>query len=107
MLVQNPTGQVEELKPSTPEPTPLQLALARGHRWLRMLESGQVGSLQEIAAQAGVDSSYVSRMVNLTVLAPDIVTAILDDTLPANVILFDLAVDPPGLWGRQRVTLAG
>ena len=48
MLVQNPTGQFEELKPSTPEPTPLQLALARGHRWLRMLESGQVGSLQEI-----------------------------------------------------------
>ena len=72
-----------------------------------MLESGQVGSLQEIAAQAGVDSSYVSRMVNLTVLAPDIVTAILDDTLPANVILFDLAVDLPGLWGRQRVSLVG
>jgi hypothetical protein len=60
-----------------------------------------------VSAQTGVDSSYVSRMVNLTVLAPDIVTAILDDTLPANVILFDLAVDPPELRGKQRVSPAG
>jgi hypothetical protein len=33
-------------------------------------------------------------MVNLTTLAPDIVAAILDDTLLDNFILFDLAVDP-------------
>jgi hypothetical protein len=61
-------------------PTPLQLALARGHRWLAMLESGEVSSMQEIARREGVDDSYVSRMVNLTTLAPDIVAAILDET---------------------------
>ncbi|WP_256211946.1 hypothetical protein [Nitrosomonas communis] len=72
---------------------PLQLALARGHRWLAMLESSEVKSLKEIATREGIDSSYVSRMVNLTTLAPDIVAAILDDTLPNNIILFDLAVD--------------
>ncbi len=45
---------------------------------------------------------YVSRMVNLTTLAPDIVAAILDDALPNQVTLFDLAVDPPALWDEQR-----
>jgi hypothetical protein len=66
-----------------------------------MLESGEAKSLREIAAREEVDSSYVSRMVNLTVLAPEIVAAILDETLPDNIILFDLAVDAPALWEDQ------
>jgi hypothetical protein len=41
-------------------------------------------------------------MVNLTALAPDIVAAILDETLRSELTLFDLAVDPPTLWGEQR-----
>jgi hypothetical protein len=49
-----------------------------------------------------MDSSYVSRMVNLTTLAPHIVAAILDETLPPEVTLFDLAVDPSALWEEQR-----
>jgi hypothetical protein len=48
-----------------------------------------------------VDSSYVSRMVNLTTLAPDIVAVILDETLPPNLTLVDFAVDPPALWEEQ------
>ena len=52
-----------------------------------------------------IDNSYVSRMINLTCLAPDIVAAILDDTLPDHVTLFDLAVDPPRLWEAQRKIL--
>jgi len=78
------------------------LALARGHRWLAMLESGEAKSLKEIAAREGIDNSYVSRMANLTTLAPDIVAAILDDVLPNHITLFDLAVDPPALWDEQR-----
>lgn len=35
-------------------------------------------------------------------LAPDIVAAILDETLPPDVTLFELAVDPPALWEEQR-----
>lgn len=36
----------------------------------------------------------MSRIVNLTALAPDIVAAIFDETLPSNLTLFALAVDP-------------
>ena len=67
--------------------------MARGHRWLAMLESGTVKSLNEVAACERICSSYVSRMLNLTLLAPEIVAAILDDELPDHVTLFELAVD--------------
>ena len=82
--------------------SPLQLALARGHLWLAMLESGEVKSMKEIARREDVDDSYVSRMVNLTMLAPDIVAAILDETLPPEVTLFELAAGTSPLWGEQQ-----
>lgn len=97
-----PNGEAATPRPWDTAATPLQLALARGHRWLAMLESGEVKSLKEIAAREGVDNSYVSRMVNLTTLAPDIVDAILQNTLPDHFTLFDIAVDPPALWEEQR-----
>lgn len=55
-----------------------------------MAELAQVSSLREIGAQEGVDNSYVSRMMNLTVLSPDFVEAILDDTLPDHLTLFEV-----------------
>ena len=43
-------------------PTALQIALVRGHRWLRMIESGKVANLAAIAKMEDIDRSYVSRM---------------------------------------------
>jgi len=77
----------------------------RRHRWLAILESGEAKSLKEIAAREGIDNSHVSRMVNLTSLAPDIVAAILDETLPPQVTLFDLASGTPLLWEEQRAII--
>src|SRR5690606_6429792 len=79
--------------------------LARGHRWLAMLESGEATSLKEIAAREGVDNRCVSRMVNLARLAPDIVAALLDGTLRDHVTVFGLAVDPPALWDEQHARI--
>ena len=97
-----PNGEVGKPRPWDTAATALQLALARGHRWLAMLESGEAKSLREIAALEGVDNSYVSRMVNLTTLAPDIVDAILLNELPDHLTLFDLASDTPLSWAAQR-----
>ena len=101
-IVRSPGGVTANPNVVKQDITPLQLALVRGHRWLRMLEEGKAKSLREIAEKEKVDSSYVSRMVNLTLLAPDIVAAILDDELPEGISLFDLAVDVPVGWDRQR-----
>jgi hypothetical protein len=57
--------------------------------------------MKEIARREGVDDSYVSHMVNLTTLAPDIVAAILDETLPPEVTLFELAAGVAALWEDQ------
>lgn len=52
-------------------------ALARAFRWRRMLEEGRYGSVRELAAAEGVDRAYVGRVLNLTLLAPNIVEAVL------------------------------
>ena len=83
-------------------PTALQVALARGHRWLRQIESGKVTNISAIASAENIDPSYISCMINLTSLAPDIQSAILDETLPDTVSLIDLASDTPLSWEEQR-----
>ena len=100
-----PNGEPGLPRPWDTAPTAFQLALARGHKWLSMLESGEVSTMTEIAKREGIDNSYVSRMVNLTTLAPDIIDAILLNELPEHLTLFDLAVDPPALWDEQRARL--
>ena len=100
-----PNGEPGLPRPWDTAATTLQLALARGYKWLAMMESGEVSTLTEIAKKEGIDNSYVSRMVNLTTLAPDIIDAILLNELPDHLTLFDLAVDPPALWEEQRVRL--
>jgi hypothetical protein len=101
-----PDGDSLHHRPWDTEPTPLQLALARGHRWLAMLESGEASSMKEIARREGYDDSYVSRMVNLTTLDPDIVAAILNDTLPFEVTHFELAAGTPLLWEERGECVA-
>lgn len=87
------------------EPTPMQKALARGFRMLGLIESGKASTLAEVAAMEGIDRAYLSRLVNLTTLAPDIIAAILDESLPVHVTLLDLGSGTPLLWDEQRALL--
>src|SRR5215207_5979239 len=57
-------------------------ALARAHRWKRMLESGEYASVAELASAERINPSYLCRVLRLTLLAPDLVEAILDGTQP-------------------------
>jgi hypothetical protein len=82
-------------------PIPLQLAPAQGHRWLAMLESGEMKSMKELARREGVDDSYVSRMVHRTTRAPGIIAATLDERPPPEVTLFELAAGRPLVWEAQ------
>lgn len=52
-------------------------AIARAFRWRTMLESGEYATIREIAAAEKINEAYVSRILRLTLLAPDIVEAIL------------------------------
>jgi hypothetical protein len=57
-------------------------AVARAFRWRRMLETGRFRMLAELAAAEKINATYVSRLLRLTPLAPDIVEAILDGRQP-------------------------
>ncbi len=63
---------------------------------------GEAKPITELAAREKIDNSYMCRMLNLTTLAPDIVAAILDETLPQHVTVHELAISPPVLWEEQR-----
>ena len=65
-------------------------ALARAFRWRRMLDTGVHATLEELARAKGVHATYVSRVLRLTLLAPEIVEAILDGRQPAELQLDDL-----------------
>ena len=79
-LVTLPEGKPKGLeRPWDGDASPEQLALARGMIWRRMLESGEAKTLSEIAENEGVDGSYVSRLVNLTLQAPWVISVLLKD----------------------------
>lgn len=78
-------------------------ALARAFRWRRMLEEGRYGSIRELAAAEGVDRAYVGRVLNLTLLAPDIVESILDGRQSEEMTLAVLREGVPVDWGEQRI----
>lgn len=62
-------------------------ALARAFRWKRLLESGEFATIAELAEREGIASSYMTRVLRLTLLAPDIVEAILDGQQGPEVTL--------------------
>jgi hypothetical protein len=79
----------------------LVLAVVRGHRWKELLESGRYASIDALAARMGVNSSYVGRHLNLTLLAPDIVETILMGQEPDGLSLEKLHRLPVA-WEEQR-----
>ena len=78
-------------------------ALARAFRWKRMLESGEFTTIAELAAREGIAPSYMTRVLRLTMLAPDIVEAILDGKQGPDVTLERVLAPFPVEWERQAV----
>ena len=79
-------------------------ALARAFRWKRMLDTGQYASISEIAAKERIDRGYVGTVLRLTLLAPDIVEAILNGEA-AELSLPRLLEPFPLEWNEQRAVL--
>jgi len=80
-------------------------AIARSFRWREMLEKGTYATVVEIAAKEQINESYVSRLLRLTLLAPDIIEAILDGVHPPTMTLATLMQRVPIYWHEQRATI--
>jgi hypothetical protein len=79
------------------------ITVARAHRWNRMLEAGRYRSAQEIADAEKIGRSFVSRLLRLTLLAPDIQEAILYGRQPKGMQLEELTRAMPAEWNEQRL----
>jgi hypothetical protein len=77
-------------------------ALTRAHRWERWIETGRVKNTEALAEDQKINSSYVSRILRLNLLAPDIKTMILDGTQPRTIKLSELMAPFPNDWEAQR-----
>jgi hypothetical protein len=80
-------------------------ALARAWQWQRLLDQAAYTSIRHIAEDERINASYVSRILRLALLAPDIVEAILEGRSEQQLILERLERPLPGCWHQQRQTL--
>ena len=80
-------------------------ALARAFRWKRMLESGEYATIAELAEREGIAPSYMTRVLRLTLLAPEIVEAILDGKQGPEVTLARLLEPFAACFEEQRNSL--
>ncbi len=81
-------------------------ALARAFRWKRMLESGDFATIGELAEREGIAPSYMTRVLRLTLLAPDIVESILDGKQVPELTLARVLEPISNRWSKQRTELA-
>ena len=80
-------------------------ALARAFRYQRLLDEGRYASISEMAAAEKLDRGYLGRILQLTLLAPDIVEAILEGRQPRELGLPRLMKAFPAEWLEQRHAL--
>jgi hypothetical protein len=80
-------------------------AIARAFRWRDMLENGTHATIAEIAAAEKINETYVGRVLRLTLLAPELVEAILEGRQPAAITLEVLMRPAPIQWNRQRAEM--
>jgi hypothetical protein len=85
--------------------TALVKAIVRAHRWRQMLENGDYACSAELAKAETVNASYLSRILRLTLIAPDIIEAILSGSQPSTLQLDDLLKPLPAAWSHQHPKL--
>jgi hypothetical protein len=97
-----------ELAPVTkPQPdSTLVKALARAWRWQRLLDEGVYSSVIELSEAEGISKSFVSRILQLALLAPDVVERVLQGSRGVDLRLEALRASIPLAWDEQRKQIA-
>lgn len=104
-LVLSPDGAGAWAPPRSRVDSALVKALARAFRWRKLLETGVYGTIDEIAAAEKINDSYVSRVLRLTLLAPDIVETALHGRQSRALHLATLLKGIALEWQLQRRAL--
>jgi site-specific DNA recombinase len=81
-------------------------AVARAHDWMDRILRGEISNQRTLAKQTGFDERYISRILPLAFLAPDITEAILDGKQDPGLSLEKCVYEIPSEWALQRTALA-
>jgi hypothetical protein len=100
-LVLTPNGSIAGVPHQRSVDNALLKAIARAYRWRRMLESGAYASTTELAKEETINQSYLCRVLRLTLLAPNIVEAILNGESYPTLELKNLMKPFPIEWAKQ------
>ena len=99
-IVSPPGEDTWQPQKSLPDNTMIK-ALARAHRWKKLLGSGAYATVGDLAKAEKINPSYLSRVLRLTLLAPAVVENILDRRQPGDLQL-ELILKPfPINWQEQ------
>ena len=77
-------------------------ALARAFRWQRMLDDGRYSSISELARAERIERGYLGKMLQLTLLAPDVVEGALAGHSGGELSLKCLIDGMPAVWSQQQ-----
>jgi site-specific DNA recombinase len=102
LLMNGDRGKAQKADPA------LLKAIARAHRWFDDLVTGRVASMAEIGKREGLPKNYVSWLIRLAFLAPDIVEAIIQGNHPPDLTaqtLITRRIELPLQWEAQKPAL--
>ncbi|MBI0539246.1 hypothetical protein D9599_27325 [Roseomonas sp. KE2513] len=80
-------------------------ALARAFRYQRLLDEGQYASITEMAEAEKLDRGYMGRLLQLTLLAPDLIEMLLNGSAGFYPGLPSLMEPLPSAWLAQRLAV--
>jgi len=100
-LVITPDGMAAVAAPRARVDSALLKALARSFRWRKLLETGDYATIEDIAEAENINPSYVSRVLRMTLLAPEIVEAILAGRQPVGLTMARAMRPFPIEWRHQ------
>ena len=82
-------------------------AVARAHAWFERLATGEVRNVLDIAKAEGLTRPYVSRVLGLALLGPELVEAILDGRQPLDLTADSLILGAhlPMEWDEQLASI--
>ena len=81
---------------------PMITNIARAFRWQALIDSGKFFNVHELARAIGKDDGYVSRIIRLTLLSPEIIHAIIAGTLEKDIGIEQLKQAMPLMWEDQK-----
>jgi hypothetical protein len=78
------------------------LPMPRLRAYQKLLDEGRFAGISEMATAEKIERGYLGTLLRLTLLAPDLVEAILNGRQPEGVTLPRLLEGVPVVWGEQR-----